>query len=77
MTGLPCILALPSPTQSQQYTCHDNAQTPYAVGISQASCGIYGKTRMGFVPMLPVLKLVPLLPIDPTEKEHEGWTSVA
>ena len=41
-------------------------QTPYAPGIEQASCGLYGKTRVGFVPMLPILKRVALLPFDPT-----------
>lgn len=27
---------------------------------------MYGKTRAGFLPMLPILKLVTVLPFDPT-----------
>lgn len=41
-------------------------QAPNVTGIDSASCGIYGKTRVGYVPMLPILKLIKLLPIDPT-----------
>lgn len=40
--------------------------TPYAPGIDQASCGLYGKSHVGFVPILPVVKRVALLPFDPT-----------
>lgn len=59
------------------HTNTQHQQIPYTSGIEQASCGLYGKTNVGFVPMLPILKRVALLPFDPTlEAETEVMKEV-
>ncbi len=58
------------------HVCVQN-KAPYLAGIDSASCGVYGKTRSGYLPMLPVLKLVPVLPLGPIGPEAEEAAAVS